>query len=574
MTAIEARDSRRLTGPSLIHDAPGAVIDAACPDGRRDDLAEAWREEVGRLLGAVGWSGETAVVRPFPGGASLFITAPVDALYAATEVNEAAFAAAAARLAGSAAPDGEAEARRLQGVIEAESNPALMALRREAARRGLTFLSDDDQVSVGLGCGSMTWPVRDLPSPGRVRWEAIHDIPVALVTGTNGKTTTVRLLSAMAAAAGRVAGMTCTDGIEVGGERLDSGDYSGPGGARTILRDRRVELAFLETARGGMLRRGLAVGRADAALVTNVGEDHLGEWGVADFQALVETKLVVRRAVGPGGILALNAEDDALRKQGRSLGVPLGWYTAQRRRDFVKKHTSGGGSGAFVDDRRLFVAHGGATEGLLNVAEVPITMGGAARHNLSNALAAALVARALGLEAGAIASGLAGFTGDPLRNPGRGNRFDLGGATVLVDFAHNPHGFRALFQMAAALKPRRLLVLLGQAGDRDDASIRALAAETWKAGPDRIIIKEMTKYLRGRQEGEVTGLIEAELRRLGAGDGVLERAESEMEGARSALRWASPGDLLLLLSHTDRSVMLKLVDRLKQKGWQPGQKLP
>ena len=144
-----------------------------------------------------------------------------------------------------------------------------------------------------------------------------------------------------------------------------------------------------------------------------------------------------------------------------------------------------------MDDGRIFMAAGGSTEDLLGVAELPIAMGGAARHNVSNALAAALVARALGFDTREIASGLEAFTGDPQHNPGRGNLFDLGGATILVDFAHNPHGLRALFEMASRLPAKRRLVLLGQAGDRDDESIRSLVKETWKAKPDRIVIKEM-----------------------------------------------------------------------------------
>jgi UDP-N-acetylmuramyl tripeptide synthase len=574
-TGIAIVDSRRLTGPNLLQNRPGPVIDAVCPDGRRVDLAAAWREEARLLLAAVGWKGEELSERHFRGGVSLAFSAPVDALYAATEVNEMAFRSAAARLIGAYPPDREATAERLIQAIGDERNPALMALREEAIRRGVAFLSDDEHVSVGLGSGSVTWPVSELPAPAAVDWAAVHDVPVALVTGTNGKTTTVRLLASIARTAGRVAGMTCTDGIEVGGETIDSGDYSGPGGARTVVRDRRVEMAILETARGGMLRRGLAVTRADAALVTNVGEDHLGEWGVEDLSALADTKMIVRKAVAERGVLVLNADDATLLERGLTLGQPLAWYSAGPAADHVRRHVTEGGSGALLDADRLVLASGRSNlTTILAVGDLPIALGGAARHNVSNALAAATVASALGMSEGTIAAGLSGFTGDSLRNPGRGNRFDLGGVTVVVDFAHNPHGFRALFEMARALPSERLLVLLGQAGDRDDESIRSLVAETWKARPDRIVIKEMTEYLRGRPEGEVAALIDAELRRLGAGDDQIERAASEIDGARSALRWARKGDLLLLLSHSSRTVMLKLMARLKDRGWQPGEKLP
>lgn len=573
-TGILIRDSRRLTGPNLLQNGPGAVIDAGCPDERRAALVEAWREEARRLLDAVFWEDERLAVRLFAGGASLAFSAPVDALYAATEVNETAFHAAAARVTGGVPPDLEATAERLREVIAGESHPALLALRGEALRRGVAFLSDDERVSVGLGRGSRSWPVRKTPAPDDVDWESVHDVPVALVTGTNGKTTTVRLLQAVAAQAGKVAGITCTDGIEVGGETVDRGDYSGPGGARSALRDPRVEVAFLETARGGMLRRGLAVSRAEAALVTNVGQDHLGEWGVADFEGLVETKLIVSRAVREAGLLVLNADDAALRRRGPSAAAATGWYSAGEQKDLVLRSAAGAARCAWRDGEDLTLSVDGRHHPLPSIAEIPIALGGAARHNVSNALAAATVASALGFSPEEIGAGLKAFRGDAAQNPGRGNLFDLGGAMVLVDFAHNPHGLRALLEMAGDLPARRRLILIGQAGDRDDESIRELVSVTWKSRPDRIVIKEMKKFLRGREEGEVAGLMEAELRKLGAGDDMLERAGSEMEGARSALRWARPGDLLLLLSHADRSVMLRLMARLRDRGWKPGQRLP
>ncbi len=638
--AVEQRDSRRLTGANLVLDGPGAVIDAACPDGLSAALVEAWGVEIRRILRAVGWEREKPAQRIFPGGASLAISAPVDALYAATEVNEWAFEAARAKLAGEPAPDLPSATSRLRDLIGKESRPALIALRDAAAERGVAFLPDDEKVSLGTGRGSMTWAIDAIPELDGVPWDEIHDVPVALVTGTNGKSTTVRLLASIARHAGWTAGMTCTDSIEVGEEVVERGDWSGPSGARTLLRNRSVEVAILETARGGMLRRGLGVARADAAIVTNVAEDHLGEWGVADLAALADTKLIVRRAIGPDGLLVLNADDPILLERGRALETPVAWFSFDAGHELIRAMVSGAQAGAaeagreavlgqrgasalaaaelsdaepsritgaaaaptdlpgddprevsaagllendpsrvpaaaaWVEEDRLVLFRSGAIEPVLPLEEIPIALGGAARHNVANALGAALVASALGFTTQEIASGLRAFTGSPDENPGRGNLFDLGGVKVLVDFAHNPHGFRALFEMAAALPAERRLILMGQAGDRDDASIRALVEETWKARPERIVIKEMEQYLRGREAGEVPALIERELRRLGAGDDVIEHAPSEVEGARQALRWARAGDLLLLLSHSDRSVLLKLMTRLRDRGWQPGQRLP
>jgi hypothetical protein len=317
---VEIRDSRRLTGPNLLWERPGAVLDVACPPDRLEQLVQAWREQAQRMLDALEWSGEELAVRLFSGGANLALSAPVDVLYAATEVNEWAFAAARAQWDGPPCPPLEEEATRLRQVIRQERNPALLRLRHAARENRVAFLSDDEQASVGLGAGSLTFPVDGLPDPDGIDWSAVHDIPVALITGTNGKSTSVRLLASMIRAAGRVPGLTSTDGIQVGEELVEAGDFSGPSGARAVLRHRQVEMAVLECARGGMLRRGLGVRRARTALVTNVGRDHLGEFGVADQKSLVETKLVVRRALGYSGTLILNAEDTALRSRGPARG--------------------------------------------------------------------------------------------------------------------------------------------------------------------------------------------------------------------------------------------------------------
>src|SRR5690606_22364939 len=165
----------------------------------------------------------------------------------------------------------------LRALVAAEANPALVALQAAATTHDLPLLPDDDEVSIGAGSGGRSWPVDALPDPAAVDWPALHAIPTALVTGSNGKTTTVRLLAAMARAHGWHAAHSCTDGVFLDGQALESGDYSGPTGARTALRQPAAQAAVLETARGGMLRRGLALCHANVSVVTNVSADHFGE---------------------------------------------------------------------------------------------------------------------------------------------------------------------------------------------------------------------------------------------------------------------------------------------------------
>src|SRR5690606_18744648 len=232
--------------------------------------------------------------------------------------------------------------------------------------------------TVGLGAGSRTWSTHDLPPPDEVDWEAVHDIPVALVTGTNGKSTTVRLVAAMAAASGRTAGLSSTDFVRVGDEIVDRGDYSGPGGARAVLRDRRVEVAVLETARGGLLRRGLALDRAAAALVTNVAEDHMGEYGIHALDDLIEAKLVVRRAVERSGLLLLNADDAGLVRHASRHPGRLAWFGLDPDAPALAGHREAGGRIYTVENGAFVAVEGDHRTEVLPVGEAPLTLGGAA----------------------------------------------------------------------------------------------------------------------------------------------------------------------------------------------------
>jgi UDP-N-acetylmuramyl tripeptide synthase len=563
-------DSRRLTGPNLLLARAGAVLEVSLAPQEAEAAVAAWRESVRSLLAAVGWRDEEIAVRRFSGGASLAISAPIDSLYSATEINEQAWTAAEAAVTGGPAPDLAAEAVRLRARIAQEADPALLALRDAAAAHGVAFLWDDDHVSVGLGTGSLTWPADALPDPPAIDWSSVHDVPVLMVTGTNGKTTTVRLLAAIATAAGRIPGITSTDRIEVGVEVVDLGDYSGPGGARTLLRDRRVEIAFLETARGGMLRRGLAVTGVEAALVTNIAEDHLGEFGILDLPSLTEAKLLIAQAVRPGGRIVLNADDPELMAAAGRLTNPVTWFSLDAKNPHVLAHLAAGGNACFLESGVLVLAQGNERSAVVRVEEIPLTLGGAARHNVANALGAMGLAVAAGLRVEAIAEGLRSLTS----NLGRGTLMELGGVHLLLDYAHNPHGLAAIVALANHLSGGRRLLVLGQAGDRDDEAIRELARAAWPLRPDRIIVKELAEMLRGRGPGEVPAVLRNELLRLGAAPDSITLAGTEMDGIREALAGAEPGDLLILLVHTQRNEVLALLDRLRESGWRAGKPLP
>jgi len=577
VSELVLEESRRLTGPSLLLEAPGALIDVRTGGADRAAFAAVWATALDRALAALGWTGSTHAVQYWPGGVTLAFAAPLDALYTATEVNEWAFASACATCdaLAPAAPEFEVEMARLRALIAAEANPSLLQLREQGRRRGLTFLMDDQRVSLGLGTGARIWPVRRLPANlDRIRWRGLHDVPTVLVTGTNGKTTTVRLLAAIARAAGLVAGVTSTDWVQVGDEIVAEGDYSGPNGARTALRHPRVELGILEVARGGILRRGLPIEVVQAAVVTNVAEDHLGEYGIFDIEALADTKLVVARAVGPNGRVVLDADDARLLERGLRLAPPVLWCTLDAAHAAVLAHRAAGGDAAWLADGALWLAHGGETMRVVEVRDVPIAFGGAARYNLRNALAAIGAAAAVGLPVEAMRQGLKSFAPTPESNPGRANVWRFGDCTAIVDFAHNPHGLLALAETIAAIPANRRGIVLGQAGDRDDSSIRALARGAWAMHPDRVFLKDMEVYWRGRDAGEIPALMRTEFVAAGAPEDSIETHADELSAIRAALAWAKAGDLLLLTTHADRDAVFSLMRQLVESAWRPGAPLP
>lgn len=544
-------DSRRLLGANLYSLRPGAVLELLASDDERPALLLAWRTTARHFAARLGWTGVETIVRTHPGGAQCFISAPIDALLTATEVNEQAWLAAERLVEGRCVTDERDVIDRLRVHAHHESRPRLVALEREAARRGVNFTVDDDSISLGAGTGSVTVPLGALPIPGMVQWEGVHDIPIALVTGSNGKTTTTRLLAAMLSEGGHVAALTSTDGVWCAGQLIDEGDYSGPAGARLALRDQRATAAVLETARGGILRRGLAVTHAAAAVVTRVTADHLGEYGIHDLRALGEVKLVVARVVTSGGRVVLNADDRTLVALAATVGAPITWFSLDAGNPTVAAHVAAGGEACVLrDDTLTYVSPAGETA-LGEATTMPLTLGGAARYNVANALAASATAIAMGVAPDAVRATLARFGRLPTDNPGRLSLLEYNGARIVVDFVHNPDGWLALSDALHDIPARRRLVVIGQAGDRDDEALEELAAAVWNEEPDVVILKEMPRFLRGRESGDVTGRLAEALLSLDCPREALRFADGELAAVQLAMAESRPGDLLILSVHAD-----------------------
>ena len=386
-------------------------------------------------------------------------------------------------------------------------------------------------------------PGPDLPAPR---------IKVVSVTGTNGKTTVTRLLAHLAMTAGRRTGWTNTDGVYLSGELVEAGDWSGPGGARRVLASPGLQVAVLETARGGLLLRGMGVAHNDVSVVTNVSADHLGLQGIQTLDQLAEVKAVVVTVTRASGWTVLNGDDPrTFAMRARSKARP--WvFSLDPAAPSVRATLDEGGRAATVLDGDLVMLQAGTEpDHLIAVADVPITVGGLSSVNVANALAAAAAALALGLPRAAVAQGLASFQPDAADNPGRMNLFDLDAVTVIVDLAHNEAGLAALIAVMDGLRPpgAATRLVLGIAGDRRDEDLLAVASLAAR-GVDDVLIGHKERYLRGRTMAQMAALYRAGAAEVGVHH--LDEEPTELDGLRSLVERSAPGDVVAVMCHAQR----------------------
>ena len=369
-------------------------------------------------------------------------------------------------------------------------------------------------------------------------------IPLVAVAGTNGKTTTVRLIAHILGSKGLRVGMTNSDGVYIGAQRIDTGDCSGPKSARTVLFHPDVDAAVLETARGGILREGLAFDRCDVAVVTNIGMgDHLGLSFISTVEDLAVVKRVVVENVAANGVAVLNAADPVVVAMADSCPGTVIFFAADPHHPVMAMHRAQGKRVVYHDAEGV-VAVQGEFEQRIAFAGIPLTRNGTIAFQVENAMAATAAAWALGLEWAVIRSGLASFVNDAHSAPGRFNVFDYRGATLIADYGHNPDAIQALVKAVEALPAKRRLVVISGAGDRRDIDIRRQTELLGEAFDEAILYQDQCQ--RGRADGEVLALL-----RQGLENAVRTRAIEEIRGEflaiDTALARLHAGDLCLVL---------------------------
>ena len=375
-------------------------------------------------------------------------------------------------------------------------------------------------------------------------------VPIAAVTGTNGKTTTARMLAHIAKMAGYTPGLTTTDGVYIDGQRTVEGDMTGPVSARMVLSDPQIDLAVLETARGGLLRSGMGVTEVDVGAVINVASDHLGLKGIDTLEQLAEIKRIVVEVARECAVL--NADDPNVLKMSAYTDAKVICYvTMNPSHPLVREHIRAGGRACAleqgVNGHMITLYDKGSHIPLLWTHLVPATMEGRALHNVQNAMVAAAMAFSLGIKLDAIRHGLRTFDTTFFQAPGRMNVYNEHPFKVLMDYGHNAHAVGVMADLAERLdvQGRRILVLAGP-GDRRDEDLRAIAGQV--AGKFDHYICRRDDALRGRDGDEVPRIMAQALRDAGVSDDAISRIPDEQQAVDAALRMGRPGDLVLVFA--------------------------
>jgi len=431
----------------------------------------------------------------------------------------------------------------------------------------LDLLTADEPLETIRGAAEQ---VRAAPLGDRVR-PLRPKVPVVAITGTNGKTTTTRLVAHLGMTAGLRTGWSSTDGVLVQGELIERGDYSGPGGARTVLEAPGVEFGVLETARGGMLLRGLGTATNDVSVVTNVSADHLGMNGIDTIDQLAEVKAIITKVTKPDGWVVLNGDDPRVWAMRTAASGQPWCFSLDAESPALREALELRGRGVTVLDGDISVLEPGRSpDRLVSLLDVPVTLSGLSQHNIANALAATAAGLGAGLGRAAVIEGLRTFAPDHRHNPGRMNIYTVdlapgGTATVVLDMAHNEAGLDALLQVGRGLvRPGSQLHLgLGTGGDRTDEILVAMG-EMAGLRADRVQVVHKEHYLRGRTMDE----LESFLRQGLSSVGVVPAGSwpDELSGLTGLLEAAHDGDVLALMTHSDRA---KLHAWLTEHGGSP-----
>jgi cyanophycin synthetase len=393
--------------------------------------------------------------------------------------------------------------------------------------------------------------------------ESKTSMPIVSVTGTNGKTTTTRLIAHILSLKGHNVGMTTTGGIYVNNKCIHKGDTTGYLSAMTLLTNKEIDAAVLETARGGLIKKGLAYDLADVAVITNITEDHLGIDGINTLEDLSYVKALVGEAVKNNGYVVMNADDQMSKTIVGRMKANIIFFSMDKDNSLLRENVNKGGYGVYPYNGYIYVEKDGNGVPLSKINNINITLKGKLKYNIQNAMAACAALIGLGVDYSIIRKGLTSFQCDEEQNPGRFNMYNVNGATVILDYGHNIEGYKAVLEGAKAIKHRKFIGVIGVPGDRLDSNILQVGNI---AGSyfDNIYIKE-DEDKRGRKTGEVAGLLEKGVLASGFNPKNMNIVLNEVEALETAIDKAMPGDVIIIFFEKFEPLVQLVKEKIKME---------
>ena len=369
------------------------------------------------------------------------------------------------------------------------------------------------------------------------------NIPIISITGTNGKTTTTRLIAHTLSLSGKKVGMTTTGGIYINNKCIDKGDTTGYYSAKTVLTNKEVEVAVLELARGGLIKAGLPYDLADVGIITNVTEDHLGLGGINTLEDMAYVKALVGEAVKKDGYVVINADDEASINIIDRMRSRIILFTKNKNNPIISQYLNHENLVLYLDNDTIYLQNLNQNKAIINVNKVPITLGGKLTYNIENAMASIAALIALGLDVNTIRQGLESFNNEE-QNPGRFNVYDVHGTNVILDYGHNIEGYKAVLESVKKMNYKRIIGVIGVPGDRTDSSTLKIGNICGK-NFDYIYIKE-DRDTRGRKNGEIADLLKKGVLEAGFKNSNISIVLDEEEALKKAIDFSQPGDLVIM----------------------------
>ena len=560
---------RILAGTNMFFPEVGAIAELHTKDPRLADFAHDYFAIVRKILDDVEWNDVPVHTRIYSRGIIIALPTEYDLTYAACKILSVAFDLVIPKYDQTPELDYAEELDYIKYVIEQERFITLRNIYREAQTRLLNFYMKENIVTIGSGLGVYTADINEIGFDD-VPWDKIYDIPTVMVTGTNGKTTTVRLASFISQHAGKVVGYCSTDWVMINGEVVSEGDLSGPNGNRTVMMNPLVDVAVLEVARGGIVKRGLATSHVNGAVVMNVSPDHLGVNGIDTVEDLAAAKFTVQHAVRDNGHNIINLDDGLSHAFISKLPQAKAFFSQKLSvNEIIKFVVKPADYACFVEDNNFVVYRDKTKYIIAAVNDVDLTYNGIAKHNIENVLAAICLSIELGRNYAEITSGLLAFRNDE-HNRGRFNMFDLKnapGSKILVDYGHNFASVDNMLKFARSISGdnTKITVLLGFSGDRKFL-VDGIAKSVVSNKIDNVIIKLFTSHLRGAEVGELAELMRERLLKRGFNEkNIVATVEQEMEALNFILSNVESDHLYILLCQDDAAEIIDVIKDYNNK---------